>query len=675
MTTSYETVQGEILLVDDNPNNLKLLAKILTDQGYRIRASDSGRYALKSIKDAPPDVILLDVKMPGMDGYEVCRRLQADPVAKNIPVIFVSALKEEESKVKGFEAGGVDYITKPFQTEEILARVRSHISLSRMQHHLEDIVKERTSELEKEIAVRRKAEEALRKSEERYRSLVDNIGIGVALISPSMEILALNRQMKEWFPSVDISKRQVCYQSFNVPSKNDVCSYCPTIKTLKDGQRHVSITEIPAGDTIRNYRVISSPIKDKDGFVVSAIEILEDITEQLQAEKEKQQMETQLHQAQKMEAIGTLAGGIAHDFNNILTPILGFTEMARDKLPPESPIASNLDQVYKAGNRAKELAKQILAFSRQSDEELRPIQIHLIIKEALKLLRSSIPTTIEIRQDIDSRSGTVFSDPTRIHQIIMNLCTNAYQAMLETGGVLAVTVRPIELEDDDHKIKNFSLTPGPYVELTVSDSGIGMDRKTIDKIYDPYFTTKANGEGTGLGLSVVHGIVKSYGGHISVYSEPGKGTTFRLYLPRITTDITTKEIETPAIYPTSNERALIVDDEEIIVDTAKAMLSSLGYRVTAMTSSRAALRTFQKDPDDFDFIITDMTMPNMNGVEFIQRIRQIRPGIPIILCTGFSELIDKDRASRLGIQKYLMKPVVMRELAESVREVLGKSAS
>ncbi len=390
---------------------------------------------------------------------------------------------------------------------------------------------------------------------------------------------------------------------------------------------------------------------------------------------EKQKLETQLVQSQKMEAIGALAGGIAHDFNNILSAIIGYTEMAIEDLSPESPIVSDLNEVYKAGNRAKELVKQILAFSRQSKQELRPIQIHLIVKEALKLLRSSIPTTIEIRQDIDTQSGTVISDPTQIHQITMNLCTNSYHAMRSTGGLLAVTIKSVQIGEDDYKSKNFDLSPGSYVELEVSDTGVGMDRQTIENIFLPYFTTKKKGEGTGLGLSVVHGIVKSYGGHITVYSEIGKGTTFRLYLPRVCTDVASGDNGVAEAYLTGNERALIVDDEEVIVNMEERMLISLGYHVTAITSSSEALQVFQEDPGNFDVMITDMTMPKMSGAELIQRIRRIRPDIPVILCTGFSELIDKEKASILGIKKYLMKPVIKRDLASAIREVLDEKSA
>ncbi len=438
----------------------------------------------------------------------------------------------------------------------------------------------------------------------------------------------------------------------------------------KGGTRSTNINITKDGQLI-TCEWYNTTLSDNSGVVIGAASLVQDITEKINFDHEREKLQESLRQAQKMEAVGTLAGGIAHDFNNILSAIIGYTDLAREDLPKESPTVSSLNKVLTAGNRAKELVTQILAFSRQSELKLIPVQIHHIVNEALKLLRSSIPTTIEIRKNIDSQSGTVLSDATQIHQITMNLCTNAYHAMRSAGGVLAVTIRPILIEEGDLKIKSFDLTPGPYVEFMVSDTGIGMDRPTVAKIFNPYFTTKKKGEGTGLGLSVVHGIVKSYGGHITVYSEPGQGTTFRIYLPQIISDKPSDISERTKGYPTGNERALIVDDEEVLVNMSKMMLTSLGYDVTIMTSSSMALQIFEKAPDNFDFIISDMNMPKMNGAELIRRILKIRPDIPIILCTGFSELIDSEKASALGVKKFLMKPVLKRELAEAVREVLS----
>lgn len=402
------------------------------------------------------------------------------------------------------------------------------------------------------------------------------------------------------------------------------------------------------------------------------IALKKEVEEHHKVNAEKSKIESQLQQAQKMEAIGTLAGGIAHDFNNILSVILGYGEMVQEQLQDGSHAQKAQQEVLKAGIRAKGLVQQILAFSRQNKTEQRPIQIHLIIKEALKMLRASIPTTIEIRQDIDSASGAVLADPTQIHQIIMNLCTNAYQAMNKTGGVLAITMHTVQIDEDDTKVNNLDLTPGVYVMLDVSDTGHGMHKNTLAKIFDPYFSTKKKGEGTGLGLSVVYGIVQSYGGYISVYSELNKGTSFRVYLPKINSESKADDTITNEPYPGGAERILIVDDEDAIVKMEKQMLESLGYQVKSFSNSKEAWQVFQDTPERFDLIITDMTMPGITGAELSQRVRNIRHDIPIILCTGFSELMDQEKASTLGIKKFLMKPVLKRDLAVTVRHVLDE---
>lgn len=402
------------------------------------------------------------------------------------------------------------------------------------------------------------------------------------------------------------------------------------------------------------------------------LSIVRDITQRKQGEAEKEKLMEKLNQSQKMEAIGTLAGGIAHDFNNILTAILGYTGFAKDSVAPGSELSSDLTEIEKAGRRAKALVQQILAFSRQSKEPLQPCHIHLNIKEALKLLRSSIPTTIEIRENIDTNCGAVLSDPTQIHQIMMNLGTNAYHAMKESGGVLGVSLREVQIDKDDAASKGLNLTAGDYLQLEVSDTGRGMTKENLSKIFDPYYTTKPKGEGTGMGLSVVHGILKRYGGHISVYSELGKGSTFRIYFPKIKKGADIEPSVAPRAYPRGTEQALIVDDEEMIVNMLSRILTSLGYTVEAKKDSSEALAAFSAQPEAFDFIITDMTMPKLSGVQLIQRIRELRADIPIILCTGFSDLVDRDKAAELGVNKFLMKPIIKRDVAEAIREVLDE---
>lgn len=404
-------------------------------------------------------------------------------------------------------------------------------------------------------------------------------------------------------------------------------------------------------------------------YVSSALENVRLFKETARAYEELRITQGQLVQAQKMEAIGTLAGGIAHDFNNILTAIIGYTELAREEVPEGSRVQANLQEVLKAGMRAKDLVQQILMFSRQSTQEQKPLQMDSIVEEGLKLLRASIPTTIEIRPNIQRECGTVLGDPTQIYQVLMNLCANAAHAMREKGGVLEVSLMNVDI--DAALAQHPDLKSGPYVRLTVSDTGHGMDRAVMERIFDPYFTTKEPGEGTGMGLAVVHGAVKSHGGAIAVDSEPGKGTTFHVYFPRMERG-GAPEAEAAASIPTGSERILFVDDEKALVDMIKQMIESLGYKVAGRTSSIEALEAFRAQPDKFDLVITDQTMPNMTGEMLARKLLRIRPDIPIILCTGYSESITKEKVKAMGIRELIMKPVVRSELARIIRDVLDQ---
>jgi nitrogen-specific signal transduction histidine kinase len=395
-----------------------------------------------------------------------------------------------------------------------------------------------------------------------------------------------------------------------------------------------------------------------------------DITDRKQAEEEKKKLEAQLQQVHKMESIGTLAGGIAHDFNNILAAVIGYTELALDDANKGTLQHENLQEVLLSGNRAKDLVQQILTFSRQADKEQKPVQVKLVLKEALKLLRASIPSTIEIEQNVQS-NALIMGDSTQIHQVLMNLCTNAAHAMEDKGGLLTVNLSDVEL--DSEFISNYpDLKQGPYINLTVADTGHGMPSTVLEKIFDPFFTTKEKGEGTGMGLSVVHGIVHSHGGTIYAYSEPGKGSTFKVFLPIIDRRLEPEDrIEKPI--PIGTERILFVDDEPAIVNMGKQILETLGYEVVAKTGSIEALELFKAQTDRFDLVITDMTMPQMTGENLARELMQIRPDIPVILCTGFSARIDEKQAMAMGIRAFVSKPILKREIAETIRKVIDSS--
>ncbi len=384
--------------------------------------------------------------------------------------------------------------------------------------------------------------------------------------------------------------------------------------------------------------------------------------------EEKKSMEEKLRQVQKLEAIGTLAGGIAHDFNNILSAIFGYAELGLGGVKKGSLIESYLIKILQAGERARDLVKQILTFARQREQEVMPVYVKPIVKECLKLMKASLPSTISIKQNLKG-NPVIMADPTRIHQIIMNLCTNAGQAMEERGGCLEVTMDEIFMNSEMIN-KHPDLSPGRYLCLVVSDNGHGMSSAVQERIFEPFFTTKERGKGTGLGLSVVHGIVKGLGGGIFVYSEPGKGAVFTVYIPVIENG-SMKKNKPCAPLPLGNEKILFVDDEPFQVDIGKQMLERLGYKVTVTTKSIEALEIFREDPQKFDLVITDMTMPDITGDELAKTLMLIRPDIPIIVCTGYSEKITEEKAKSIGIKGLIMKPVVMREMAVMIRDALN----
>jgi signal transduction histidine kinase/ActR/RegA family two-component response regulator len=408
--------------------------------------------------------------------------------------------------------------------------------------------------------------------------------------------------------------------------------------------------------------------------IVGAVVVFRDISERQQAEQERAKLESQLQQAQKLEAIGTLAGGIAHDFNNILMAIIGYTELTATTLPEDSQAYKNLGQVIKAGHRATALVQQILAFCRQDEGERQVVQVGPILKECLKMLHSTLPTTIEIRHQLAS-DGIVAANPVQLHQVIMNLCTNAYHAMRDNGGIIEALLTSVTLDSSKANLI-LELPPGPYMQLSITDNGQGMEPAILKRIFDPFFTTKGPGEGTGLGLSVVHGIVKNHGGAIKVYSEPGKGTVFHIFLPQIVKDAAVSIADQDEKkLPRGSEHILIVDDEETLTILNSELLESLGYEVTTFNSALDALDSFQAHPHRFDLVLTDQTMPQMTGLELAQELLQMRPDLPVILCTGYSLGVSEETVKAADIKELLMKPIINKHLAEKIRQVLDQRPS
>lgn len=418
--------------------------------------------------------------------------------------------------------------------------------------------------------------------------------------------------------------------------------------------------------------VSGQPIVNSKGTFLGYRGVSRDISRRLSSEKTHAELKEQLHQAQKMEAIGTLAGGIAHDFNNILSAILGYAEITRMQLSENSNASENIDQVILAGKRATELVKQILTFSRKADQKKEPLRIDLIVKEALKMLRSSLPASIDIKTNIAPKSWQVLADPTNIHQIVVNLCTNAAQAIGNTKGLLEVSLNRVDLDSEQVADKPH-VQAGSFVVLMVKDNGAGMDEETVARIFEPYFTTKKQEEGTGLGLAVIHGIVEDANGFIQVESRLGEGSSFHIYLPDVQEDtIVVSEAEENAPLPTGNERILIVDDEPDLTDVAEIHLTRLGYSVTTKTKSTEALDIFLASPDSFDLIITDQTMPDITGDKLARAMLKVKPALPIILYTGYTSALSEGEAYALGIKSFIKKPMSTEVLAGTVRRLLDE---
>ncbi len=528
-----------------------------------------------------------------------------------------------------------------------------------------------------DITQLRQAEQMMRASEYRFRTFFNSNPEGIALMDFDGKILDVN---KTFTKMSGYEAAALKGQHFTeLVQDTDKKKALHTFAAIKAGLSHDTLIEMALIRKDGQQLPICANgwrVTDEQSTPVMVGVFVHDLTREKMLAKQKTELETQLLHAQKLDAIGTLAGGIAHDFNNILGGMIGYTELA---LMHEPPIPDNkkftyLSRVLEAGNRAKELVQQILKFSRREETVSGAVALAPLIKESVKLLRATLPATIEIVQRIAADPDTISGDPTQIHQVVMNLCTNAYHAMRETGGILTVSLETVMLQSS-RKAMAMEIPPGAYLKLSIQDTGRGMAPGILDRIFEPYFTTKKINEGTGLGLSVTLGIVRSHNGLIEVESRVGEGTRFDIYLPRVNQAVTEKPVPAGTLPRGDDQRVLVVDDESFFIDVVRENLECLGYRVTACQSSLKALEAFNQAPEEVDLLVTDQTMPEMTGVQLIAEIRKTGATLPVLLCTGYSETVTEQSASHYGITRFCMKPVTIADLAWAVHEVLGGAKS
>ena len=654
-----------ILTIDDEAYIRQSIVNYLEDFDFIVFEAENGKKGLEVFEREKLDLVFMDLQMPEMDGLQVLETIREK--APDLPLVVASGTGNISSVVKALQLGARDYILKPIEDMSVLYHaIQKCLKESQLikenrhyQEQLEEIVADRTLELQA--------------SEERYKAIFEYTGTAAIIIEPDDTISMVNSKFCEFagMERQDILEHKKWYDFVALEHVEIMRNYIDNKINSKTDDSPVQYEVRFISNRHQEKFVYSSlgVIPGTDKVVVSLL----DVTERRKAEQRWRGLEMQLRKSQKMEAIGTLAGGIAHDLNNILSPILGYADMIMRSCDPSGDEFKRSYKIQQAALRAADLVRQVLSVNRQSLDEKKLIHVHPVSKEVLKLLRGSIPSTIKIVDEIDRDCGAVEADPTQIHQVVLNLCTNAYHAMEETGGILTVGLTERRLNPEDMvEYPNLSDGPGIYLAIEVSDTGCGMSKDVIERIFDPYFTTKEEGKGTGLGLSTVYSIIKSCKGDIKVKSSLGKGTVFTIFLP-VKDRYDTQEISeiiAPMSIVASGERILVVDDDKDIAVMCKDGFETMGYKVDMFSSSLEALEFFKKNHQHIDLVLTDQTMPEKTGLQLAKEMIDIDRTIPIILCSGYSGTITKSKIEDIGIRKFLMKPITIEKLSKEIIQIL-----
>ncbi len=693
-----------LLIVEDSEDDCLLAVRQLIKGGYdvvyeRVDTLESMNSAL----ERQWDLIIADYVLPAFGGLAALRAVQEKGI--DLPFIIVSGNIGEDVAVEAMKAGAHDYILKS-NLKRLVPAVERELRDAevRRERKIAEKALHDTNTLLKLFTVQSSKKEYLDSIARLLQEWAGCEAVGLRVLDkeaniPYASYLGFDDEFRESEAFLSLNRDHcICPRvAAGAPAKEDFpymtpngSFYCDDTGEFlaglsaeaKESYRgkcmaagYMCLCVIPVSYRNRILGAIHLADKSRARIPRKTVEYIESIQpligealHRLNVEEDRERLEEQLRQAQKLESIGILAGGIAHDFNNILAAIIGFADIAREKVPPGDRIRRHLDRVYEAGLRGRELIKRVLTFARQAEQEKKPLFMSSTIKETLKLLRATSPSTITIRFNITAESGLVLADPVQVQQLLMNLCTNAIYAMRDKGGTLTIDLTDFHF-DDPSAAPVVTMSPGNYIKLAVTDTGPGIPSEIMDRIFDPFFTTKSPGEGTGLGLSVVHGIIESHGGAMAVTSEQGRGSTFTAYLPKYVEQPRETE-DTEIEIPSGTERVLFVDDEEALAELGEELLTDLGYQVVCRTNGREALALLRLDPSRFDVVITDQTMPLMTGIELAKELAASGATIPVILSTGYSQLVDAEEARAAGVKAFVMKPLTRREIAKTIRQVL-----